>query len=135
MKILIVEDVRVIQKRLETCFRPYGESCSAESGEEAIKLFKKALEDEFPYNLITLDIGLPDIDGHETLKRIRDIEEQYGVERNSSAKVLMVTASDDINNLLQSFKETCDAYLVKPVTEENVKKSLVELGLVSLEAD
>jgi len=59
-----------------------------------------------PYDLLILDIGLPGIDGLETLKRVRA--------QGSTLPVLMLTARDAIEDRVQGLETGADDYLVKP---------------------
>lgn len=64
MKILIVEDDFYSRKILKKFLTAYGEVDIAINGEEAVAAFKLAWEENQPYDLITLDIMMPIMDGH-----------------------------------------------------------------------
>ena len=78
MRVLIVEDDFVARRVLKEILSPYGECDIVVDGEEAVQAFRLAWEDEEPYDLICMDIMMPNVDGHESLKRIRLIEQEMG---------------------------------------------------------
>lgn len=126
IKTLVVDDELVSGNMLAFLISPLGECDLVNNGPEAIQAFIKAIDTGETYDLITLDIVMPGMDGHEILKRIRSIEEERGV---ASAKILMVTAMDNATAILSAFKEQCDGYLVKPIRTEDLMKRLGELNL------
>ena len=74
IKVLIVDDDFITRRILKSIFTPYGDCDIAINGEEAIQAFRLAREEKKPYDLICLDIMMPEIDGHEALMKIREME-------------------------------------------------------------
>jgi len=102
MRILVVEDDKALQHSLEASLHAAGfESRSTESGEQALHL-----EEAEVFDAAVLDIGLPDIDGFEVLKTLR--------QRGSSTPVLMLTARDALGDRVAGLDFGADDYLVKP---------------------
>ncbi len=90
--ILVVDDepdiVVVLSEYLaREGFRVY----TAHKGEQAIEKIK-----EFPISLILLDIAMPQMDGIETLRRIKEI--------NPSVNVIMISAYKDADKVVQAFR-------------------------------
>jgi len=135
MKILIVDDDFMIRHLLKEILRPYGDCDEVVNGNEAIQAFRLAWEDNEPYDLICMDIMMPDMDGHQALLEIRGIEEQLGTALTSSeAKVLMISALDDPRNVIQAYaKGGATAYIVKPIEKETLVAEIRKMGL-ALEA-
>ena len=129
MKSLVVEDEFLNRKVLSLLLDPYGTVDVAVSGAEAREAFRLALEEGAPYDLICLDIGLPDVDGQQLLREIREVEEARGVLPHEAARVLMVTSQGDIDNVRRAFANECDGYLVKPVDRDSFEAQLREVGL------
>lgn len=75
MKSLIVEDDFTTRLLMQKFLAPYGESHVAINGEEAIAVFTNAINSGDPYQLICLDIMMPEMNGHVVLQEIRAIEE------------------------------------------------------------
>ncbi len=84
-----------------------------------------------PYALISMDINMPDINGPEVVKKMRQIEQLLGVPAVKQAKILMATTERDLKHVSLSYYDGCDGYLTKPATAEDVKKALKELGIIT----
>ncbi len=106
-KILVVDDSYVCRTIMVKILVNYGECHSALNGEEALEAYKHSVLEHQPFDLITLDIGLPDIGGPEVLEKIRTYEEK--------TKVLMVTSHSDKDSVLTCIRAGCDVYIVKPI--------------------
>ena len=130
MKILVVEDDFTNRKLLQSQLSLFGECDSAVDGAEAILAFKMGLDDHQPYNLICLDIMMPNIDGTEALQKIRQIENELGIQDEEKVKVIMTTALDDAEAVVESYQEGATAYLVKPITKKKLVEELLRLDLI-----
>ncbi len=128
MKILIVEDDATSCKLLRTHLSGYGRCYESPNGFLAVETVRQALEDKQPYDLIFLDIMMPDMDGHQTLMEIRQLEKEYDLPADRTAKVVMVTALGDAENITQSFKNGANGFLIKPVRDDLLQKELTKLG-------
>jgi len=131
MRVLIVEDdfvgSRLMKKFLEAdCF------CHlAFDGREAIEAFEAALKEEKPYDLLFLDIMMPEVNGVEVLKTIRKMEEDKGIPPEEGVKVIMTTAMNDADVIMESFSARCDGYMVKPIRKEKLFEEIENLGLLT----
>lgn len=134
MKILIAEDDFVSRKVLLGHLSQYGSCDVAIDGIEAVQAITSAIEAQTPYDLVFLDIMMPNMDGQEALTRIRNVEEAHGISLGDGAKVVMSTALSDAHNVLKAFNGQCEAYIVKPVTREKILNQLIELELLPREA-
>ncbi len=131
MRILIVEDDFVGRKVMHRLLLEHGECDVAVDGVEAIKAFDLAWEAGTPYDVMFLDIMMPNMSGHEALKIIRDKERERGVPSSREVKVIMTSALDDVKNVTQSFyRGGASAYLVKPIERGKVLDELNKLGLL-----
>ncbi len=119
-KILIVDDEKSILKALRMTLEDKYRIVSAEKGSRAIKLFQEEKPD-----LILLDIGLPDINGIEVLKAVK--------EKDPDALVIMVTAVEEVKTIVESIRLGAYDYLVKPINSQElfltVKNALENLRL------
>jgi two-component system chemotaxis response regulator CheY len=129
MKILIVEDDFTSRLLLQEVLKSYGKVELAVDGQEAVDAFQKALDAGEPYQLICLDIMMPVKDGHQTLREIRALEEKRGLLPRESVKIIMTTALNDPRNVMDSYHDLCDAYLIKPVDRASLLKELLQLGI------
>jgi len=101
-RILLVEDDPSLARGLSALLRQAGYSVDiAEDGETALEI---ALSE--PYALITLDIGLPELDGFQVLRRWR--------ERKLKTPVLILTARDGLEDRVTGLDLGADDYLLKP---------------------
>ncbi len=102
MKILVIEDEAKIADLLKRGIENAGYSVdTAETGAVALDLMHGVV-----YDLIILDLMLPDIDGFELLKKIRN--------RRMAAPVLILSARDAVNDRVKGLEVGADDYLVKP---------------------
>lgn len=129
MRILIVDDDQSGRALLTEYLKSYGVSEFAENGLEAIEVFEAGLDRGEPFDLVCLDISMPIMDGHTTLKEIRRIESERGVA--TGCKVVMITAIRSVRTVMETFGDMCDAYLPKPLDKRRFFDQLESLGLVS----
>lgn len=131
MRILIVDDDYSTSKLLARYLAAVGECEIVSNGEIAIDLFKRSYCEKYPFDLICLDIMMPEMNGHETLQEIRKIENDEQVQIGEGVKVLMVSALSDDDTVLRSFMELCDGYVVKPLNREDLYEKLQEIELLN----
>ena len=102
MRILLVEDDRRLAENVAAQLREGGFVVDVvTTGKEAIQ--ESAI---FPYDLIILDLQLPDLDGVEVCRRLRS--------RGTPTRILMATARDAIEDRIGGLETGADDYLVKP---------------------
>lgn len=130
MLTLIVEDEFSSRLILQRLLSAYGEVHIAVNGWEAVAAYKNSFEQGFHYDLICLDIGLPEMNGHQVLHEIRAIENQSHLKSRSKVKIIMTTGMDDPKNVASAFHEYCDGYLIKPIRKETLISQLKELELI-----
>lgn len=131
MKTLIVEDDFISRKIMKELITPLGECDIAIDGEEAVKAFRLAHEEKRPYDLVCMDIMMPNLDGHGALEQIREIERQLGISCAGEVKVIMTTALDDPKNVVDAlYRGAATSYLVKPITRQKLLKEIRSHGLV-----
>lgn len=107
MKVLIVEDNSKLLKSLEEELKNHFEIDSCSFGEEAIYNIKQNI-----YDLIILDLMLPDISGLDILKFIR----KEGID----TLVLILTAKESLNDKVSAFEIGANDYLTKPFYMEEL---------------
>jgi len=130
MKTLIVDDDFTSQRLLQAFLSRYGECDIAVNGTEATEAFRVAADKERPYDLICMDIRMPEMDGKEAVKQIRAVEDAHGVNPTRGVKIIMTTALTDMKEIIRSFQELCDAYLFKPVDTAELLSKLKSFRLV-----
>lgn len=117
-RILVVDDDETIRTTMKAILQDEGYIVDlAATGKEAIQKTQ-----ETSYNVALLDIRLPDMEGVELLKLLKD-----GVPRT---RKIMVTGYPSMQNAISALNKNADAYLLKPVDVEKllntVKQQLVD---------
>lgn len=107
MRILIVEDDKVLAKTVEQCIGNKYDVDHAYDGEEGILYAKQGI-----YDAIILDIMMPILDGYDVLNKLRN--------EKIFTPVLILTAKDGINDKVKGFRYGADDYLVKPFNREEL---------------
>ena len=130
MKTLIVEDDFTSRLLLQEILKRFGEIHIAVNGKEAVAAVRTAMDTGAPYDLICLDIMMPEMDGSEALKQIRSMEEVRGIMSSDGAKIFMTTALDQMKNVIQAFYGLCDAYLYKPIGKAKLLEQLQAFRLI-----
>lgn len=110
VRILLVDDHPMMRRGLrdllamEEDMQPVGE---AGNGQEAIRMVI-----ELEPDLILLDLNMPDMDGLETLRQMRNQE--------VDARIIMFTVSDDHSDVLQALRQGADGYLLKDMDADDL---------------
>ncbi len=131
MRILIVEDEFISRALLMEMLAAHGLCHVAVDGREAIDVIEQAMRSGKPYDLVCLDIMMPEVDGQEVLAEIRKLETQYALTGRNATKVIMTTALADSENIMKAFSEgLCEAYLTKPINRSKLLATLRDLNLI-----
>ena len=101
---------------------------NAANGNEALTAVRMAIEANEPYDLICLDIMMPEIDGIMALKKIRQLEAQKGLNSETKSKIFMTTAFSDKNSVLAAAQANCDGFLVKPIRKDRLFDEIRKQG-------
>ncbi len=130
MRILIAEDIDLMQKLIGKFLSPFGEISFVKSGIEALTVIKRSLRNKQYFDLISLDIDLPGQNGLEVLKSIRTMERLNHIPSQKAANIIMVSSTNDAKVVMQAIHYGCDGYLVKPLSKEKIINELKKLGLI-----
>lgn len=131
MKCLIAEDNLMSRRILKELLSSQFDCDIAVNGQEAVDSFILAHESKRPYDVIFMDIMMPDVDGMEALQCIRTLERKMEIPHPLAVKVIMTTALDDPHTVIKSFNECeADAYIVKPLSRNKIANELRKLQLI-----
>ena len=107
MKILIVEDDKILAHTIEQCLLEKFDIDKAHDGQEGILYAKQGI-----YDAIILDLMMPIMNGYDFLKEIRA--------NKIYTPVLILTAKDEISDKVKGLNLGADDYLVKPFNREEL---------------
>ncbi|WP_320007272.1 response regulator [Maridesulfovibrio sp.] len=131
MKILVAEDDFVSRNFLQLFLSKYGEVDVAVNGSEALDVFKAALAEDAPYKYVFMDIMMPEKNGLDAAREIREIERDFGIAPVDEAIIIMATALSDVKTVFEAFKKSeATEYLTKPLTVEALTAKLKAIGLI-----
>ncbi len=119
MHLLVVEDAPKMASVLQRAFREDGYAVDVQaSGHEAVWMGS-----ECDFDAVILDIGLPDIDGFDVCRQLR--------ERGRRIPILMLTARETVSDLVRGLDVGADDYLTKPFELEELRariRALIRRG-------
>ncbi len=119
-RILIVDDIPTNRQVLASLISPLGlEIREAGGGQEALEVWK-----EWQPHLIWLDIRMPDMDGYEVVKQIKNADEP------DSPFIVSISASVFDEDKQKAFEVGCDGFVKKPFKESDIFEEMKQhLGL------
>lgn len=117
-KALVIDDTKNIRKLLTTCLELRGyEVITADCGRAALAAIKKEMEN---INLIFLDIRMPEMNGTEVLKTLKD--------EKIDCPIIIMTAYATVKNAVDCTKLGAAAYLQKPFSPDRVNAVIDEVS-------
>ena len=129
MRILIADDETVSREKLRLIMTHFGDAEAFESGDDALKAYEKAHKEKKPYNLIMLDINMPNKTGIQVLLEIRASETILNLSDKEKAIVLMVTSKTDKVHIVSCVQAGCDSFIAKPFDLIIVSEKLAKFGI------
>ena len=108
MKTLIADDDLTSRLLLEGYLKVHSEIHLVVNGQEAVEAVRLALEAGQPFDLICLDIHMPELDGQQALTAIRQMETDAGIATKKRVKIFMTTSLGDKANVLNARQHRCD---------------------------
>lgn len=130
MKFLVIDDDFDSRRLVQKILHPYGYVEVAADGEEGVEAFRAALKDGEPYDVITLDIMMPNMDGQDALREIREVEKEMGIAGDKATKVIMISRLDDNKEVHDAFfLGDAISYIVKPIRKQTLLDEIQSLGV------
>lgn len=116
MRVLVVDDAKFMRITLGNILKKCGcEIYEAENGADAIRKYLVIKPD-----LVTMDIIMPEMDGLEAVKRIKEID--------PNAKIVMVSTMGQRDFVFEAIRNGAVDFIVKPIQEERVKEIIERLA-------
>ena len=116
-RILVVDDDEAVARILRLRLESVGYHVHTEGGGATALLYAA----EHPVDLVILDLRLPDINGYEVCRRLRQLFHSW------SLPILMLTGLDQPVDQLRGFAHGADAYLTKPCEPSELLKTVALL--------
>lgn len=128
MKILIAEDNQQSWKLLASMLSTYGGYDVAEDGKQAYDMFVVAHAEGSPYDIVFLDIMMPEIEGDRVLEMIREWEaDNLGDQK--PVDIIMATAKSDTDTMVDSYDRGCQYFIMKPYLKSELDELMCSLGI------
>ena len=119
MRVLLIEDDSATAQSIELMLKSEGFNVyTTDLGEEGVDLGKI-----YDYDLILLDLNLPDMQGTDILAEVKKDE------RLRRAPVVVLTTTDDKHEIQRCYDLGCNVYITKPVDYESFGGAIRQLGL------
>ena len=119
MRVLLIEDEPTTAKAIELMLSAEGFNVySTDLGEEGLDLGKL-----YDYDIILLDLNLPDASGIDILRRIKENDHL------KTTPVVVLTTTDDAHEIKRCYELGCNVYITKPVNYESFANAIRQLGL------
>ena len=118
---LVVDDSRAVRMILAKTLKELGfEVCEAANGREALEIIEA---EKSAVNLVLADWNMPEINGLELLKRLRQDPEL------SSLVVVMVTTETELDQMAAALEAGANEYVMKPFTKDILVEKLQLVGI------
>lgn len=127
--LIMIEDdeghAKLIRKNLERAGIG-NELVHLEDGQKAMDYFFHAsnVGRNYEKSLILLDLNLPNVDGYEILRRLKEEE------RTRAVPVIVLTTTDNPREINRCYELGCNVYITKPVEYDNFTDAIRKLGLI-----
>ncbi|MCD4721340.1 MAG: HDOD domain-containing protein [Desulfobacula sp.] len=128
MKILIVDDENISRTILLKKMELIGECTAVDDSLNALELYDKAVKNKEPFDLITLDVSMPKMDGRQLLQLIRKKEKALKIIKKDRVKIIMVSSRMNMSIIKECIKLGCDGYISKPVNKYQLLENLSRMG-------
>ncbi|MGB9907832.1 MAG: response regulator [Candidatus Saccharicenans sp.] len=122
LRVLVVDDNetnRIILKEMLQSWRMKPEE--AASGPQALELIQAAISRQEAFGLFILDLSMPEMDGFELIRKVKEIEEARQV------PIIILTSADRVGDLHQARELGAQAYLVKPVRPSDLLDTIMAI--------
>ncbi|OGH96867.1 MAG: hypothetical protein A2039_06845 [Candidatus Melainabacteria bacterium GWA2_34_9] len=133
MKSLVVDDEIICRKIFEKVLLKYGPCDSVKNGTEAIEAYKASLDNGCPYQLMILDVVMPDLHGGQVLQLIRDLEKEKGIPEIDKLRIIVTSAADTWFNrefVTKKLNFLYETYFIKSPDMNEFIEKIHELGFI-----
>jgi len=126
LSILVAEDNEINALLMRSLLTRLGHhAVISTNGEEALESWQAARSAGAPYDLVLMDIQMPQLDGIETTKRIRSLE---AGQPGRQTPILALTANTLVEDRYSCFEAGMDGFLIKPLDRDKLAEALAGLA-------
>ena len=130
VKCLVVDDDELGREMIATYLDGLADCEMAVNGVQAVEMFRNAFEGGTPYDLIILDIVMPEMDGNTAAQEIRLIEKEWGVSINEGVSIMVLSSLNTPGDVIHAYVSAKSAaHLVKPVHPDKLLATLGKMGI------
>ncbi len=127
MRVLIADDDYVSRSKLKSILGKYGHCDTVPNGDSAFSMFERAHEEGIAYDLVSMDILMPDPKaGQDAIKNIRAWEKKN---KKQPVHIIVISQLKDSANILSSKDDKDMSYLIKPISPPDISEALEKLGI------
>ena len=124
IRTLVVDDNFVNRKLLMSILKTTGPCDVAANGREALEAYHGSIRSGQRYDIMLLDVMMPEVDGIQVLQSIREEEKKNNVSADDRLPIIMITAQKD--HFLKTFDLGCDDYFLKPIDADKLIEKINE---------
>jgi two-component system chemotaxis response regulator CheY len=132
MNILIIEDDKNSASLMAHFMKRYGTCDIARDGLEGLAKVLEAFHENKHYDLLVVDIMMPNMNGLDTLQKIKEIENNHLIPKDKQAKSIVISALDGDTVRIESYERGSLAFIRKPVDFiklENIMKDEFDIQI------
>jgi two-component system chemotaxis response regulator CheY len=130
LRILVVDDSASARSLVSSYLAPFGELDQASNGREALELYDGAFSEHRPYDLVVMDLMMPEMDGFTAMQAIRRRENERGLSEDARTKIVTLSSRSEPEPMLTAQLECgADMFITKPFEKEVLMEAVVNLGL------
>ncbi len=131
MRILIVDDDFTTRTILKEVLSGYGDLDMCHNGIEAVEAFTLSLDAGEHYDLVLMDMLMPQMGGVEALHKLRRLEANKGLVPSQRCKAIVLSSVEEVKSVINAFKlGEIDTYLVKPLDVAQLLTNVKELNCI-----
>lgn len=133
MKSIVVDDDKICGNIFKTELLKYGQCDFVDNGKSALEAYKESIEQGCPYQLMVLDIIMPEMDGGEVLRSIRRLEAEKNIWEMDRLRIIITTAFDDWYNrkiIISKLNPLYETHFIKSSDMIEFTDKVHELGFV-----
>jgi len=132
MRFLIIDDDLVTTAKLTAILGKFAECSTAASAALGYDLFLKSIQSNTVFDLLLIDIYLPDMNGLELLTKINIVEKVKKVE---PSRKIIISSEGSSQNVQKAIQQKCNYFIVKPIKREALLEKLTVMGIISSQKD